>query len=116
MELVVGQTVIIEKIGNAVRYCKPDQIFEYAHVINIGRKWFTLDRYEHTRFDLEFGRNDGKGYCSDYQVIVGFNSIEELVEYRKKKREIQEFFSSGKSGKLDYKEINKINGIIEEYL
>lgn len=116
MKLEIGQTVIVEKINNAVRYCEPDKIFEYAHVIDIKRKWFTLDSYKHTRFDLEFGRNDGKGYCSDYQVIIGYNSIEELVDYRKKKNQIQEFFSSSKSGKLDYKEINEIFGIIEEYV
>lgn len=82
MNITKGQEVIIVGINNQARYGTQQYKGE---ITSIGRKWFQLEcqdtcRFEGMKFSLEDGRNDGKGYISDWQVYESQDSYEQAVD------------------------------------
>lgn len=84
MNLVVGQSVIVERTGNAARGRSGEDLYFPAVVKSIGRKWFVIESsvgwMDRERFSLEDGLCDGRGYISDYRVWVSKQEISDRDE------------------------------------
>lgn len=107
MNLTVGQRVWVKRIGNETRHLdhkKNVTIEDYiceAQVTSVARKYFTLESESlylgHSRFFLENGRDDRKGYISGYQVYLSKQEILDEEEAKNLYQEIRrEYFDIGR--------------------
>lgn len=106
MKVEVGQRVYVKKIGNEARYLdnKKAPIDEYiseAEVVTVARKYFTLKGFgvylDGSRFFLDGGNDDQRGYISRYQVYLSKQDIYDEEEAKKLYHEIRrDWFDIGR--------------------
>lgn len=77
IELKEGQTVYLQPIGNAARYDK--ELIE-TKINKIGNKYFTVTEQWYGRFYIDTFYQDGKGYISNYRVILSQQQLEDEKE------------------------------------
>ena len=89
MKVNVGDTVCIKAINNAARYKKEQDLLSDAVVTEVKKKYFKVDTMEHTRFIIETGYEDGKGYCSDHICYESKQDAYDEIEMNKKLNDIR---------------------------
>jgi hypothetical protein len=119
MNLQIGQKVYVKKIGNATRYLdqKKAPIEEYveeATVSKVGRVWFEVDgRYKSTRFALNTGRSDTRGFSSDYLAYESMQEIYDEIETINLLREIRATLDARTHKSISLPKLRAIKAIIE---
>lgn len=124
MDIKVGQSVIVECIGNAARNKTGDEKYISATVKSIGRKWFVVSidvkpmSYFDTkyRFDIESGYADGKGYSPNYRIWLSMDAVKLEDERIQLLKDIRNAFSmnSGNVRNLTFEALRDIHKMVCE--
>jgi hypothetical protein len=73
---IVGQSVVVKKIGNNARRRSGVELYSTNIVETVGRFWFTLENEKNSRFSILTGKQDGKGYSPNHEVYSSFEQID----------------------------------------
>lgn len=113
MKLEVGQRVFVEKIGNAARHCSREFLVTESTVESIGRKYFTVEGLSRSRFFLDSGTEDGRGYISNHQVYTSKQEMLDRDEIYNKCTDIYRAFEYGYNRKnLTLEAIRTIHSMV----
>lgn len=124
MNLTVGQHVWVKRIGNEARHLdhkKDATIEDYiseAQVTSVARKYFTLKSESlylgRSRFCIDDGLEDGKGYSSGYRVYLNKQEILDEEESKNLHLEIREkYFGLGR-GPIALEKLRAIKDILSK--
>lgn len=126
MNLQVGQRVWVKRIENEARGLdnRKAGIEEYiseAEVVSLRRKFFTLEAVDkkssyfgNSKFFLDTGLDDRKGYASGYQVYLSRQEILDEVEAKNLYHEIRREYFDMRRKPMTLEQLRGIRDILNK--